>query len=80
MTNKFVGPSYHINARKADVQRAVNVFPVVNEVAGGKSVAYLDSIPGLVSFSAANAIADFYLLMEDGGALLQESTGFISLE
>lgn len=47
----FVGPSYTLNTRKADVQRTVNMFPVANEVAGGKSAAYLESVPGLVVFS-----------------------------
>jgi len=48
---RFVGGSYELNARKADVQRAVNLCPVVAEVAGAKSVAYLDSVPGLTTFS-----------------------------
>lgn len=50
----FVGPSYTLNTRKADVQRTVNMFPVANEVAGGKSAAYLESVPGLVVFSGTD--------------------------
>ena len=47
----FVGPSYQLNTRKADVQRTVNMFVVRNEATGGKSAMYLESIPGLVVFS-----------------------------
>ena len=75
--NPFVGPSYSLNARKADVQRAVNLEPVVHEVAGGKSIAYLDSTPGLTMFSAPN---EGFLMLEDGGYLLLESGGRIRLE
>lgn len=77
--NKFVGPSYHLNVRKADVQRAVNLMPVANEVPGGKSVAYLDSVPGLVSFSAATDPGAFRLL-EDGMLRLLENGGIRLLE
>jgi hypothetical protein len=76
MTN-FVGPSYHLNVRKADVQRVVNMFPVVNEVAGSKSVAYLESTPGLVGFSTDTG---GFLLLEDGGHLLNEDGSRIRLE
>lgn len=48
----FVGPSYELNTRDADVQRAVNLYPVANEVIGGKAESYLESIPGLDVFSA----------------------------
>jgi len=47
----IVGPSYVLQNRDADVQRSVNLFPVVNEVQGARSVAYLDSVPGLTVFS-----------------------------
>jgi hypothetical protein len=47
----FVGPSYQLNTRKADVQRTVNMFVIKTEVAGGKSAIYLESIPGLTVFS-----------------------------
>lgn len=46
----FVGPSYELNTR-ADVQRVVNLYPVANEVAGGKADSYLESVPGLDVFS-----------------------------
>jgi hypothetical protein len=75
----FVGPSYHLNHRKADVQRAVNLMPVAHEVGGGKSVAYLDSVPGLRTFSTAGA-ATGALLTEGGGFLLLESGGKILLD
>lgn len=68
----FVGPSYTLNTRRADVQRAVNLFPVGNEVPGGKSVAYLDSIPGLTEFST-DAVVTGAILLENGGYLLTEA-------
>ncbi len=68
----IVGPSYTLNTRKADAQRAVNLMPVVNEEAGGKNVAYLDSVPGLISFSAAFTSLGA-ILMETGSYLLQEN-------
>ena len=74
----FVGPSYVLNTRKADVQRAVNLMPVVNEVPGGKNVAYLDSTPGLTTFSDPSA-QYAALLWTEGGYLLQENGGRILL-
>jgi uncharacterized repeat protein (TIGR01451 family) len=47
----FVGGSYELMRKEVDAQRSVNLFPVVAEVAGEKNVAYLDSIPGLTTFS-----------------------------
>jgi hypothetical protein len=47
----FVGPSYQLNTRKADVQRTVNMFVVIRETPSGKSVLYLKSVPGLNVFS-----------------------------
>lgn len=52
-TIPFVGPSYDLDTGKADRQRSVNLFPVANEVAGGKTGSYLQSVPGLDVFSAA---------------------------
>lgn len=49
----FVGPSYDLDTGKADRQRAINLFPVANEVAGGKTDSYMQSVPGLDVFSAA---------------------------
>ena len=63
----FVGPSYHLQHLKADVQRSVNLYPVVNEVRGSKDVAYLESVPGLVRFSA---VAGDAILLEDGSGYL----------
>ncbi len=65
----FVGGSYLLNVRKADVQRAVNLYPVGAEVPGGKAAAYLDSVPGLSVFSGVGG----YLLQEDGYYLLTEN-------
>lgn len=76
--NPFVGPSYHLNARKADVQGATNMLPVVHEVAGGKSIAYLDSTPGLSVFSQATGDTGF-LLLATGGYLRLASGGRIEL-
>ncbi len=75
----FVGPSYHLNTRKADVQRVVNLMPVVNEVQGTKSVAYLDSIPGLREFSTTTTGLPS-ILLESGDYLLLEGGGHILLE
>lgn len=47
----FVGPSYRLNSREADGQRVVNMYPTRNEVQGGKTGVYLESIPGLDLFS-----------------------------
>jgi hypothetical protein len=50
----FVGPSYQLEDQKADTQRLVNMMVTPNEVPGGKSAGYLDSVPGLTLFSAAS--------------------------
>lgn len=76
--NKFIGPSYTLNARKADVQRAVNLMPVTVEVPGGKSVAYLDSVPGVAIFSNYTS-EDGYLLTEMNGLMLNEDGTKIGL-
>lgn len=44
---QFVGPSYSLNNRKADIQRAVNLYLSGMEAAA-KSVATLQSVPGLI--------------------------------
>lgn len=46
----IVGPSYTLNARKADVQRCVNLMPTPLEAPGGKSQMYLAPVPGLRQF------------------------------
>lgn len=76
---RFVGPSYTLNTREADVQRAVNLFPVFNEAPGGKSVAYLDQIPGLQVFSAP-AVELSYLLLHQGGYVLLNDGGGLLLQ
>lgn len=48
----FIGPSYALDTGKADRQRVINMFPVANEVAGGKTGSYFQSVPGLDVFSA----------------------------
>lgn len=47
----FVGGSYTLDVRKADVQRTVNMFPVASENAGSAEPTYLQSIPGYDLFS-----------------------------
>ncbi len=76
---KFVGGSYHLNTRKADVQSTKNMFVVKTEAPGGKSVAYLDSIPGLRVFSGSLGGTGF-ILLQSGGRILLESGGRIKLE
>lgn len=51
----FVGPSYKLQLLNADCQRVVNMYPVANEVGGGATGVYLESIPGLDVFSAIPA-------------------------
>lgn len=46
----FVGPSYTLATRTADVQRSVNMFPAPIESGSGKSQYMLKSIPGLTAF------------------------------
>lgn len=47
----FVGPSYKLDTLEADCQRVVNMYPAADEVGGGKTGVYLESIPGLDLFS-----------------------------
>lgn len=46
----FVGPSYTLSTRAADVQRSVNMYPVPIESGSGKAQFMLKSIPGLHQF------------------------------
>lgn len=43
----FVGSSYQLKTRKADVQRTINLMPTRIESGSGKSQQYLQAIPGL---------------------------------
>ena len=51
MTIPFVGPSYDLKRRKADVQRSVNLMPTKVENASGKNAMFLKPVPGLDTFS-----------------------------
>ena len=51
MTIPFVGPSYDLKRRKADVQRSVNLMPTKVENASGKNAMFLKSVPGLTVLS-----------------------------
>lgn len=47
----FVGPSYTLAARTADIQRSVNLYPAPVESGSGKSAYMLQSVPGLTVFN-----------------------------
>jgi hypothetical protein len=47
----FIGGSYELKRKKADVQRSVNLMPTPIESGSGKSGQFLQSIPGLTEFS-----------------------------
>lgn len=49
----FVGPSYEMDARSFGVQRSINLFPIVAEVEGTKSVSSLRGTPGYINFATA---------------------------
>jgi hypothetical protein len=51
----FVGGSYALDFRKADVQRAVNLYVSIIESGSGKAPAVLQSIPGLSLFASLGA-------------------------
>lgn len=61
----FVGPSYPLANSKADVQRLVNLYYVVSEVTGGKSIDHLQSVPGLDVFSLPSLIYTSWLYPVD---------------
>jgi hypothetical protein len=50
----FVGPSYDLKVRKADVQRSVNMMPTPIESGTGKAKVFLKPVPGLREFSAGD--------------------------
>jgi hypothetical protein len=75
----FVGPSYRLQVRRADVQRSVNLMPVVSDSPGAKASVYLDSVPGLREFSPG--VTEYGALLQENGAyVLKEDGGFIILE
>ena len=49
----FVGPSYQLNTRSADVQRSINMRPVPVESGTGASGFMLQSNPGMRVFSSS---------------------------
>ena len=51
----IAGPSYNLEVRKADVQRSINLFPVVTESGTAKAPAILQPIPGLSLFATLGA-------------------------
>jgi hypothetical protein len=53
--NPFVGQSYNLSSRKADVQRSINWYPISIESGSGKSPAMLKRAQGLKTFSAVSA-------------------------
>jgi hypothetical protein len=51
----FVGGSYQLDFRKADVQRAVNLYPSIVESGTGKVPAVLNAVPGMTLFADLGA-------------------------
>ena len=49
----FVGPSYVMDANSFGVQRSINMFPILAEVEGTKSIKSLRGTPGLANFATA---------------------------
>jgi hypothetical protein len=47
----FVGPSYTLNTRVADVQRSIGMYPAPIESGSGKAQFMLQSVPGLTVFN-----------------------------
>lgn len=50
--NNFIGGSYLLKRRKADIQRSINLMPTPIESGSGKSNIYLAPTPGLRVFDA----------------------------
>lgn len=50
MALAFVGPSYQLSTRRADVQRSINLVPTLVESGSGKAAVFLESVPGLRVF------------------------------
>lgn len=51
----FVGPSYDVEAKSFDVQRSINMYPIMAEVQATKSVSALRKVPGFKTFATAPA-------------------------
>lgn len=49
----FIGPSYNVEAKSFDVQRSINLYPIISEVGNSKSVSALRKTPGLKLFATA---------------------------
>ena len=47
----FVGSSYQMDARSFDVQRSINLYPLLSEMRDSKSVVALRSTPGLSEYA-----------------------------
>lgn len=56
MPAPFVGFSYSLGTRTADVQRAVNCYPAPIESGSGKNLYQQKAIPGLVSFCDVGSV------------------------
>lgn len=85
MAFPFIGPSYALDFRKADVQRSVNLHLSLIESGTGKAPAVLQSIPGLTAFaSIGTAIRGIHevngrLFVAAGSALYEiNSTGTVT--
>lgn len=69
MPASFIGPSYRLDDRKADVQRSINLMPTQIESGSGKTDVFLEPIPGLRIFSvygvAASYFSSYYDVYED---------------
>lgn len=60
----FVGPSYTLANRKADIQRSVNLILIRLEAAG-KAQFILDSVPGLAGFSTLSGACRGGIAIDD---------------
>lgn len=72
----FVGPSYDLAVKKADVQRSVNLMPTPIESGMGKAPMFLKPVPGLTQFSGVPDAGCPPLILEkfDGTGLLGGKT------
>ena len=69
----FVGPSYDVKVRKADVQRSINLMPT--PVESGAAGVFLKGVPGLKVFG----VTESYLLQESGERINLEAGGSLLL-